>query len=265
VYYQTPENGDYPMTPEQYQIEASRTESMIEGIEGYGKSRLIHGILGLTSESGEIADTLKRWLYYSQPLDEDNLKEEIGDLLWYVALICNTLEIQMSDCMESNIRKLQKRFPEKFDKELAKEENRDRKSEMEAVTQEKTAECKFKVGQVWENVNGDKLQITSVTSSMVYNDIPQPIEAINEDGKYRNYSVDGYFGLTKDSINSMNLIKLISGPVEEKETTFTHLNGFEEGLQVAKDIADMLDGQDRKQALNMIEQRRIAFLERGQD
>jgi NTP pyrophosphatase (non-canonical NTP hydrolase) len=163
------------MTPEQYQIEASRTESTIEGIEGRDKTRLmslirlIHGMFGLNSESGEIADTLKRWLYYHQPLDEDNLKEEIGDLLWYVALLCNTLGIQMRDCMESNIRKLRKRFPEKFDNELAKEENRDRESEMEAVTQ------KFE----------------------------EPNEI----------------------------------------------------LQIARDIADMLDSQDRKQALKMIEQR----------
>jgi NTP pyrophosphatase (non-canonical NTP hydrolase) len=167
------------MTPEDYQNEANRTESIIDKIEGYDKTRLIHGMLGLTSESGEIADTLKRWLYYSQPLDEDNLKEEIGDLLWYVALLCNTLGIQMSDCMESNIRKLRKRFPEKFDIELAKEENRDRESEMEAVTQ------KFE----------------------------EPNEI----------------------------------------------------LQIARDVADMLDGQDRKQALKMIEQRRVEFLGKDQD
>ena len=285
------------MTPEQYQNEASRTESIVTSIEGYKPTRLIHGMLGLISESGEIADTLKRWLYYRQPLDEDNLKEEIGDLLWYVALICNTLGIQMSDCMESNIRKLQKRFPEKFDQELAKEENRDRQSEMEAVTQKQTAECKFKVGQVWENASGESFQITSVTSDKVFRNTHQPIEAVIN-GVYFNFTVEGYYGDKEDRFIEDNLIRLISDPVEENqdresemeavahplkenvweqpihltdETRNLCLNwaskkaGFEEGLQVAKDIADMLDGQDRKQALKMIEERRVEFLGKDQD
>jgi hypothetical protein len=221
-------------------------------------------------------------LFYHQRLDEDNLKEEIGDLLWYVALICNTLGIQMSDCMESNIRKLQKRFPEKFDQELAKEENRDRESEMEAVIQKQTADCKFKVGQVWENTIGESLQITSVTSDKVFHNTLQPIEAVIN-GVSFSFTVDGYYGETKESFEEDNLVRLISEPIEEVEMeeivrkeVYPEIHqedvyqvgkdtGFHQGIELAKEVADMLDGLDKKQALKMIEERRDGFLGKDQD
>lgn len=75
-----------------------------------GKARLLHGMTGVQTESGEIADAIKRHIWYGQPLDEDNLKEEIGDLLWYIALICNVLDLGMGDAMLANVRKLKTRY-----------------------------------------------------------------------------------------------------------------------------------------------------------
>lgn len=265
------------MTPEQYQDEACRTESIINNIEGYDKIRLIHGLLGLTSESGEIADTLKRWVYYHQPLDEENLKEEIGDLLWYVALICNTLAMTIDECMEANIRKLRKRFPDKFDVELAKEENRDRESEIEAVTQKpQTSGCKFKVGQVWEDGAGETISIESVDGAELFKDTPQPVVGRDTSGDRRCYTEKGHYGHTEDYYRDENLVRLISEPAEEAEpepkikskmdVASKHVwneivnQGFCEGVKLAKEVADMLDGMDKKQALRMIEQREALFM-----
>lgn len=100
-------------------------------------TRLLHGTLGLITESGEIADALKRWIYYGQDLDETNVKEEIGDCLWYLALICNTLGFDLEDVMESNIAKLKTRYPNKYNDYDAAEENRNREAEAKAVEDKK--------------------------------------------------------------------------------------------------------------------------------
>lgn len=45
---------------------------------------LQHAALGMITESAEFADMLKKHLFYGKNLDEVNLREEIGDLLWTV-------------------------------------------------------------------------------------------------------------------------------------------------------------------------------------
>jgi NTP pyrophosphatase (non-canonical NTP hydrolase) len=84
-------------------------------------SHIIVGALKLNSESGELADAIVKHICYDQPLDTDNIVEECGDLLWYIALILEYCNTDMSVCMEENIKKLKIRYPEKFTEEDAKE------------------------------------------------------------------------------------------------------------------------------------------------
>ncbi len=123
------------MTPDQYQDLCLRTESMVD-INTLVKTRLLHAVCGIQSEGGEIADTVKRHIYYGQPLDDQNLKEEVGDLLWYAALICNAIDVSLSEVMRANIAKLETRFPDKFSEELAAEKNRDREAEAAVLSEE---------------------------------------------------------------------------------------------------------------------------------
>ena len=96
-------------------------------------TRLIHAAFGLSSEVGEFTDSLKKTFFYNQYLDIQNLKEELGDCLWYIAIACDALEVGISSIMEANIRKLKKRYPEKYTNEKAAEENRDREAEQAAT------------------------------------------------------------------------------------------------------------------------------------
>ena len=57
----------------------------IFGLHNTDQIRLFHGVLGLATESGEIADNVKKHLFYGKDADEPNLIEELGDILWYVA------------------------------------------------------------------------------------------------------------------------------------------------------------------------------------
>lgn len=80
---------------------------------------LLHAMLGITSESGEVADQFKRHLIYGKELDTINLMEEIGDLFWYCAILSKFIGIPFETIMERNIAKLKARYPEKFTKDSA--------------------------------------------------------------------------------------------------------------------------------------------------
>lgn len=97
-----------------YQQLAMRTANPMEV-----QDNLVHAALGLTGEAGEFADCIKKHLAYAQPLDNQNAVEELGDLMWCVALACNALGVSMSDVAAINIEKLRKRYPTMYQDELA--------------------------------------------------------------------------------------------------------------------------------------------------
>jgi NTP pyrophosphatase (non-canonical NTP hydrolase) len=92
---------------------------------------LLHAAIGISTESGEILDVMKKHLMYGKDIDRVNIAEEVGDVLWYVAIILRSLDLSFEDVMEMNINKLQKRFPEKFTNEQAL--NRDLKTERQQL------------------------------------------------------------------------------------------------------------------------------------
>lgn len=92
---------------------------------------LLHSGIGLATESGEFLDALKKTIFYGKQLDEVNLAEELGDLLWYIALAMTALDTDFEQQMQININKLKLRYPDKFTEELA--EVRDLVSERELL------------------------------------------------------------------------------------------------------------------------------------
>jgi NTP pyrophosphatase (non-canonical NTP hydrolase) len=75
---------------------------------------LLHAAMGISTESGELMDAFKRKLFYGKPLDVVNVKEEIGDIMWYVAILLRELDLDFHELLQLNINKLTARFPEKF-------------------------------------------------------------------------------------------------------------------------------------------------------
>ena len=117
------------MTPEEYIKLVLVTESPAEAPPM--PMRVIHGILGCVTEAGELADMLKRHLYYGQDLDEVNIKEELGDICWYMALLLYSIDSSWEEIWKMNIDKLQKRYPNKFTEHDAA--NRDLDAERETL------------------------------------------------------------------------------------------------------------------------------------
>lgn len=76
--------------------------------------------LGLAGESGEVIDTIKKIEFHSHVVSEDKIGEELGDVMWYVANLCNVLNLSLEDVLQGNIDKLKKRYPKGFTSEASK-------------------------------------------------------------------------------------------------------------------------------------------------
>lgn len=98
------------MTLNEYQDLALRTAP--QGTTPYHD--LLHGGLGVATEAGELLDVLKKHHAYAREIDRTNVREEIGDVLWYVALLCRSLGTDMETVAAINVAKLRARYPDKY-------------------------------------------------------------------------------------------------------------------------------------------------------
>lgn len=111
-----------------YQEKASRTLAAIEN--GTGILDELHMVLGMQTEVAEIADVYKKHIAYGKELDLTNIKEEIGDALWYFANLCNMRGWDMRDIMATNIAKLEARYEKGFTSEKAINRDLDKEREI---------------------------------------------------------------------------------------------------------------------------------------
>ena len=87
---------------------------------------LLTAALGLTAESGEFTEVVKKIILQGKPYNEDNvfhMKRELGDMCWYLAQACMALDTTFDEIIEMNVDKLKARYPGgEFD--VHKSENR---------------------------------------------------------------------------------------------------------------------------------------------
>ena len=75
-----------------------------------------HALHGMTSEIGEI-HSLYQKSYQGHDFDEEHVKKELGDLLWFIAEYCTAMKWSLEEVMTENILKLKSRYPEGFETE----------------------------------------------------------------------------------------------------------------------------------------------------
>lgn len=96
------------MTLNEYQKQAKRTF--------IGKRATItNAVLGIAGEAGEIADYVKKCRYQGHKYESEVMKEELGDLLFYVANAARICGFTLEEVAEYNNQKLFKRYPNGFD------------------------------------------------------------------------------------------------------------------------------------------------------
>ena len=75
--------------------------------------------IGLSAESGEFNEIIKKMFFQGKPLNEENLfhmKRELGDIMWYWMNACTALGLDPNDVINENVKKLESRYPGgKFD------------------------------------------------------------------------------------------------------------------------------------------------------
>ena len=101
----SPPSLDYPvMVARLSELEANGTNT----------PQLLTAALGLTAESGEFTEVVKKMVFQGKPYNEENvfhMKRELGDICWYLAQACMALDTTFDEVLEMNVEKLMARYP----------------------------------------------------------------------------------------------------------------------------------------------------------
>lgn len=74
------------------------------------QANLWHMATGIGGEAGEVEDAIKKHVIYQKPLDVDNVKEELGDLLFYMSNLMQSVGLSFEEVLQHNVDKLSVRY-----------------------------------------------------------------------------------------------------------------------------------------------------------
>ena len=83
--------------------------------QGANIERLLTAGVGINAEGGEFLEIVKKMVFQGKPWNEDNREHliiELGDIMWYVAQATMALDISFDEVIATNVKKLEKRYPE---------------------------------------------------------------------------------------------------------------------------------------------------------
>ncbi|WHY76084.1 nucleoside triphosphate pyrophosphohydrolase family protein [Neobacillus sp. WH10] len=105
----------------EYMEERKRTESKEQSIP----EKLTNYAMGCAGETGEIVDIVKKIVFQGHPLEGERTKliKEFGDDFWYRFGLMELFGITLEEVLETNIYKLNNRYPDGFDKERSVNRN----------------------------------------------------------------------------------------------------------------------------------------------
>ena len=73
----------------------------------------LHALHEISAEVGEIHSIFQK-AYQGHPVNTEDLKLEIGDLMWGICELCNVFGFTLEGVANANINKLRNRYPEGF-------------------------------------------------------------------------------------------------------------------------------------------------------
>lgn len=105
------------MDMNEYQIMTRRTSPKLgRDVLDY----LVNFSMGLSGESGEITDHVKKLVFQGHDLDAEAMAYELGDIMYYVARFADVLGYELSEIASMNQEKLFKRYPDGFSVEASR-------------------------------------------------------------------------------------------------------------------------------------------------
>ncbi len=79
--------------------------------------------LGVSGEAGDVAGCIKKTIIHRDN-QKEGIRENVGDTLWYLAMICNFFGWNLEDIMKENIKKLEKRHSKGFSHRATRKDKR---------------------------------------------------------------------------------------------------------------------------------------------
>lgn len=74
-------------------------------------TQFLNAGIGMVGEAAEVLDHVKKVHFHGHDRDKQKLIEEMGDCMWYMALMAELIGTTLEEVAEANIEKLQKRYP----------------------------------------------------------------------------------------------------------------------------------------------------------
>ena len=99
-----------PLQFDVYQQSATRTVNPALS----DQQRLLDAAAGLAEEAGEVLGLVRKHVMQERPLDRVAVVDELGDALWCLAIVADTLGVSLSDVARANESKLRARHPDGF-------------------------------------------------------------------------------------------------------------------------------------------------------
>ena len=94
----------------EYQLKASRTINPALS----PRDRILNGAIGLSGETGEVNDLIKKFIFHDHDLPVKDFINELGDVLWYLAELTTAIGVDLEEVAQKNIDKLKERYPDGF-------------------------------------------------------------------------------------------------------------------------------------------------------
>ena len=91
-----------------YQAEATRTINRALSDD----QRLMDAAAGLAEEAGEVLAHIRKHVMRGRALDREAVSLELGDALWCLAVVADTLGIALHEVARRNVEKLRARYPD---------------------------------------------------------------------------------------------------------------------------------------------------------
>jgi NTP pyrophosphatase (non-canonical NTP hydrolase) len=78
------------------------------------RDRLLDAGAGLAEEAAEVLGLIRKQVFQQRDVSDARITEELGDVLWCLAVTADTLGLSLSKIAEANHVKLSKRHPDGF-------------------------------------------------------------------------------------------------------------------------------------------------------
>ena len=101
---------DAAMTLDDYQRGALRT--LNQSLDD--RDRLLDASAGLAEEAAEVLGLIRKRAFQGKEVDQARLTEELGDVLWCLAVAAHSVGVSLSEVAAANQEKLARRLPDGF-------------------------------------------------------------------------------------------------------------------------------------------------------